>query len=302
MTNKSNVLMFKTASNKPIKVDSNILSTAMVKAKRFDEQIETLSNDELFNKKFTTPCRDSEVPIKKAFSEGRRISNTLNSHITPVVSKPLRSYSQSVCMKRRSNDEVYSATPKRFMNSNLSSNLFKVPVKKALPNTSFTTPKSDNTLNNTPNQKCTSTVLIKNAPTGETLLRTINKNLDTENCNFIKIKNICEKESEGKDVVGIVWEVNVTENSEAHMVIIDDTFHGVNAEVTILPTYIVEFKTRLKGRVIVIKDITMVNKKGKNILKISPDKYRFDGDSFDEEDLREWYAFGNISQDKIKIV
>ncbi|CEF69163.1 Hypothetical protein SRAE_2000381400 [Strongyloides ratti] len=294
--------MFKTASNKPIEVDSSILSAAVLSAKQFDEQIENMAADELFVKDLTTPKRTSDFLVKRPFSEGRLFKNPSNSNVTPLSLRHPRDQSQSVSLKRRSTEDVPFITPKRFMNTNLSSNPFKRPLRKSLEKTAFSTPISNITPNNTPVRECNSKDKKNDAIAGETPLRTINKNLNIDNCDFVKIKNVCKKESKGRDLVGIVWEINVTENSKAHMIIIDDTCHGVNAELVIPSVYIMEFKTRVKGRVIVVKNINVTNSRGKNILKISPDCYRFDGDSFDEEDLREWYTFGNITQDKVKIV
>lgn len=96
--------------------------------------------------------------------------------------------------------------------------------------------------------------------------------------------------------------MDVTKDNVANMVIIDNSYYGVNARLTVPSELTMQFKKRVKGRVIIVKDVKIIKDNEKNVLDISPDHYRFDSQSFDEEDTRDWYNSENITEDKFTIL
>uniref|UniRef100_A0A0N5BDW1 PRC domain-containing protein n=1 Tax=Strongyloides papillosus TaxID=174720 RepID=A0A0N5BDW1_STREA len=306
MTSQKEVTAFKTGSNKTITVDSDLLSAALARAKRFDEVIDSLPADDIFRN--GSPDENSFSRRVKASSESRAFRGSFNTQVTPVNSRRPIGQSQSVSLKRKSIDNTTFVTPKRFMNSGLTSNPFKLPTRKPLPTTPSTTPKSTNISTTKFNSSDSAahtpkSTVLSNIPTiSETPLRKINESLNVDNCSFVKIKDICKEESKGKDVIGIVWEVDVSKDNVANMVIIDNSYYGVNARLAVPSALAMQFKERVKGRVIIVKDVRTIKDNEKDVLDISPDHYRFDSQSFDEEDIRDWYNSENITEDKFTIL
>uniref|UniRef100_A0A0N4ZK64 S1 motif domain-containing protein n=1 Tax=Parastrongyloides trichosuri TaxID=131310 RepID=A0A0N4ZK64_PARTI len=304
------VTLFKTASHKTITISASIYNTAVASTKIYDEKISTLKDEDLFNDViFKTPKRVN-IP-RKALSENRP-PNFVNGKLTPrnLFDPSLQSKSASTKRKQVDGIDDDFVTPKRFRNTGaVTSNGYKNP--RAVPNnTPSTTPNVKSAgkprfEGNSSLLKPITEVILNEASTPRTVLNSIcsiNKHLDAESGYFVKIKDLLKDESKGKDIIGVISSIEIVDEKIVSMIIIDDSCYGVKGELEIQPLLGHKFIKSVKGKTIFVKDVEITLDDGKNLLKISPLRYRIDPQSFEAEDILNWYHREDTSLKDIKMI